>query len=258
MNNVITTHFWEEIPDVNNEFYPKNSFCFQKEFFEEISGNFDFPSLVYFMINGKQCSDLEKDLLNLAMVSVSNPGPRSPECRAAMNGAIGKAEICNCVLAGIGTAGGNYRGAKMIENAVIAFNKIEKSNFEKEKIILDIIKEHGSFPGYGKFYGQKDERAQKIVSKYIIKVIGTEFEKHSIAFVTLESILKKNNNYEFMKLEGIFAFIMYSLKISPCAASGIYLMSILPGIIAHSLEQYDKKWFEYPFWWDSKYYHYEK
>ena len=263
--NTIKSGFWKETARDSNEFYPEKSFCHNREFYSEITGKLNVSENIYFLMKGNIPDKTENELLDLAMVSVSNPGPRSFECRAAMNSAIGHGDTCNWLQAGIGASGGTYRGSKLVENSVNMFAKLYDEYKKHPEISLNDIeqarlwlKNNDSLPGFDLFYGEIDHRAEKIMSVFFDRIKAENREPIHDFFCFLKNSLAGCDKIDSITLQGVFSLILFYLGFKPQAAAGIYLIAVLPGILAHSLEQYPKNWNEYPFWWGPEYYIYER
>jgi len=206
----------------------------------------------------------ELEVFNILLNSVANPGPRNLQNRAGMCTAVGGAPMGTAILAGLSAACGEEDGGGAVENVMKMLNHIKsflKSRKENKcpfkilyKEVISQYQDNEFIPGTGRWYGEKDIRAGHLQDC---------LKKKDIQMQTVEIIIQLGNLQEKslpdsgLHLHGLFAAGLLDLGFYPLQGHGLYMIASTIGILAHSAEQYGRKWNEYPHWFYPGVYEYK-
>ncbi len=269
-NESIRTTIWREEPRADNPFVPARTLCHGYDV-EKLIDRCTWPEMVFLLLRGELPTADERALLNLLMVAVSNPGPRDPAVRAAMNCGVGKTPVSTILTTGLTVHGGMANGALNVEYAVRflrgELRPAEKRDapFEAPEALADyhrVVEEESirvivplpaDPPGFGLWFGARDPRAETLLGKLNNFYSAMPHCRRSKA---VEEVLIREGREARLTLQGVFAAVSTDLGFSPEQSAGLYLLAGSAGILAHGIEQIPRKWNEYPFWADPRYFQY--
>ncbi|MBI3890309.1 MAG: hypothetical protein HY303_02115 [Candidatus Wallbacteria bacterium] len=250
----LRTSIWKEEPRPGNQFYPERSLCHGYDFYGELLGERPFAHVAYLLLRSELPGPREAAALDLLMTAVINPGPRHWASRAAMNGAVGGTSIGNCVLAGLGTLQGEYHGAQCVADATAMLRwAVGPGNVEPSGAGAALTLRYPGLPGFGLLYSERDGRAERLVE--LLKSKDLVGPATKLALAAEEDIARER--LIWLTLPGVFAAGCVDLGLTEDQAAGLFLISSAPGILAHAAEQRNRRWNEYPIYWDPKLYCYE-
>ncbi len=249
----VRTSIWKEEPAPTNAFFPRRSLCHGYDFFGELLGSRPFTHVVYLLMRGELPGGLEARTLDLLMTSVINPGPRHWAVRAAMNGAVGGTSIGNCLVAGLGTLQGEYLGAQCVREAAEMFLWAREQAADPAQTSTVFASRWPELPGYGLLYSERDSRAARVAE--LLESMELAGPVLNLARAAEQSIAAEHRIW--LTLPGVFAAALLDLGFSEDQAAGLFLIASAPGILAHAAEQRNRRWNEYPIYWDPKLYSYE-
>ncbi|NWF39825.1 hypothetical protein F3F96_11835 [Mariprofundus sp. NF] len=239
---------------------------------EKLSANYGWTEMLFLMSQGELPTPEQNLLLNKVMAFLANPGPRDAAVRAAMNCGIGKTPLPTILTTGLTVRGGMAEGGMHIEAAMRLLNgqlpANESRSNHKSTYAKQLIHDYRTFwndhkddeiipwpeipPGFGLYYGERDRRAEKLMTL----IYGFEGEALALAR-SIELILSEEKTPVYLSLPGVIAAVLSDLGFSPEHGAGIYMIAGSAGILAHGVEQLPRNWNEYPFWADPSYYNYE-
>jgi len=267
----IRTEICHEISSATNPFVAEKTLWHGYDS-EKLSENYGWTEMLFLMAQGELPTPEQNHLLNKLMAFLANPGPRDAAVRAAMNCGVGKTPLPTILTTGLTVRGGMAEGAMHVEAAMrlltgqLPENK-ERTN-SQPNYAVQLIHDYREFwsvhkddeivpwpevlPGFGLYYGERDERTEKL-----LVIIGDEGGEVLSLALEIEAALSEGESPVYLTLPGVVAAMLCDLGFSPEHGAGIYLIAGSAGILAHGIEQLPRNWNEYPFWADPSYYHYE-
>lgn len=257
--NTIQSSFWQEIPAPNDPFSTKSCFCHGYDVYNDLLGKASWIEYFYLMLTGKQISTEERFVLNATAMLIANPGPRDPSVRGAMNGAIGGSQSAACLMSALAIGAGQYGGAHEIFLMLDLYNTWETQLdtwLEKIPSYIDNAKDNETdawlslehFPGFDP-NGVQSTEAVRILFKLIMQANIDNESSELPTTLWLQKVqpqLEEKVGYP-LALTGLVGAIFHDLGLNPMQGEMLFLVLRLPGAAAHALDQYNRKFHEYPF-----------
>ena len=207
----------------------------------DLIGEGDFSSAIYHTLLNKSPSDVEKKLLNASLTSI-HVGHQAipPTIHAARVAASTRAEVSQCLAAGLCSSGKLHLGAirQVMEQYISIEEWFDGGNvydFTRNYVGAKLDGSEMLF-GFGHPYMKKDPRPEALrdlvdklgyVTDYIIM--------HDAIRDELYDRKGKSSN-----VDGINGAILLSLGFSPVHGEGLFLISRMIGALAHIDEEYKR------------------
>ena len=195
-----------------------------------------FGEAVFLLLKGELPSENEKRMIETILVSSIDHGPTPPSVIAARTVASTGSPLNSSVAAGIlaiykyhGGAIENamkffYNGVKRGGTYSISLEKVKQAKESKKKIF-----------GFGHRYHTKDPRTDKlfkIAEEIKIKGKHIEFALHT------KQALKEVFNKELpINVDGAIGAVLCDMNFPPEIGNAFFMISRLPGLIAHIYEE---------------------
>jgi len=266
----IRTSIWHEESSDDNPFVARKTLCHGYNL-DRLQARYGWTQMLFLLLKGELPTSDQDRIVNLLMSAAINPGPRDAAVRAAMNCGVGKTPVATILTTGLTVRGGMAEGSMHVETAMrfLIGDLVEVKNIggkDSLKAMIDgydelvaktrdqdIIPLPDHPPGFGHCYGQRDLRAERLMS--LLEEAG-----HTGSYLNLarhiETLVAKERDI-FLTFAGVFAAVCCDMGFAPEQGGGLFLVAGAGGILSHGLEQLPRKWTEYPFWADQEYYHYE-
>jgi citrate synthase len=266
--NRVVTSVWKEEAHAQNPFYPETSRCHGYDFYGAILGRYDFSEVLFLLLRGELPTAAERDLFNLLLSAVINPGPRDPAVHIAMTGAVSGVPPGSALGAGLAVAQGSVEGGSAVEETMRWLSAcketlLKSSNRNAEmsmfmKRISDpahwesVFGKPAPLPGFGRLYGERDGQALRLIEL---------LQSRGLAGFHLRLLLNAERRLDpdvqgWVRLYGAFGASLLDLGFSPEQGHGLFLIARSGGLLTHLCEQYGRNWRDFPSWFGPGYYHY--
>ena len=210
---------------------------------DEMMGRLSFADAVYLLLMGELPSPAIGRMLNAVLVSTLDHGVTPPSTLAARNVATSGAPLKDCVAAGILAFGPHHGGD--IESCMrfldtgLALVRGGGSMPEAASTLVDgCLKEGQTPPGFGHRFHTRDPRAARLFQM----ALELELEGEHIRMIrgierVLESRTEEIGRQLPVNVDGAIAAISADLGFAYDLGNAIFLISRLPGLIAHAHEE---------------------
>ena len=208
---------------------------------EELMGNTTFGGVVYLLLTGNKPSEAVSKFMDVVLVSSVDHGVTPPSALAAMNaastGAPLNAAIASGVLAVNRFHGGAIEGCMKVINRIIA--KTEESGLSMDDAAQEVLKEEKAagrrVPGYGHRVHTADPRTARLLElAEELKLKGKGIETSDVLGNAIEKQLGKKLP---LNVDGAIAACLVDLGIEPALANAFFIISRVPGLVAHAIEE---------------------
>jgi|SRR3989344_3810160 len=201
---------------------------------DQMVESFGFADAVFFILTGKMPSDAHSKLFNAILVSSIEHGVETPSAYVARTVASTGNSINAALAAGVLTIGEHHGGAGE------AAAKMLQSGKSAKEIVGNALKNKERLPGYGhKIYKDADPRAEalmKMAEK--LKLSG----KYAKLAQDIQKELKTQSGKDLpLNIDGAQAALLSELGFDAGLAKSIFILSRLPGLIAHAHEEVTKE-----------------
>jgi len=210
---------------------------------DEMMGRLGFAEAVYLLLMGELPTPAIGRMLNAVLVSSIDHGVTPPSTLAARNVAASGAPLKDSVAAGI-LAFGPYHGGdietcmRFLDQGLSLMRSGETLQDAAEQLVVDAIAHNVIPPGFGHRLHTQDPRAPRLFQ------LAMELElegEHVRMLRAIERALAARQD-QFGRLlpanvDGAIAAISADLGFSYELGNAIFLISRLPGLIAHAHEE---------------------
>jgi citrate synthase len=210
---------------------------------DEMMGRLGFAEAVYLLLMGELPTPAIGRMLNAVLVSSVDHGVTPPSTLAARNVATTGAPLKDCVAAGILAFGPHHGGdiescMRFLDGGLTAMRAGKTVQDAADGIIDDCVKENIVPPGFGHRYHTRDPRAARLFQM----VLELELEGEHVRLIrACERTLDVHTEHFGRKLpvnvDGAIAAICADLGFAYELGNAIFLISRLPGLIAHAHEE---------------------
>src|SRR6266852_1104251 len=210
---------------------------------DEAMGRLGFAEAVYLLLMGELPTPAIGRMLNAVLVSSIDHGVTPPSTLAARNVATSGAPLKDCVAAGVLAFGPHHGGD--IESCMrfldrgLTVVRDGRTMQEAATVIVDECTKDGiTPPGFGHRFHTRDPRAARLFQM----ALELELEGEHIRMLrAIESALEGRKD-EFgrvlpVNVDGAIAAISADLGFAYELGNAVFLISRLPGLIAHAHEE---------------------
>jgi len=208
---------------------------------EEVMEKLTFTEGLYLTIKGRLPEEKEIKMLNALLNTIIDHEFINSTIPAARYIASANPQIVPAIAGGILTAGKNTLSPQdQAEFINAAYELKVKNNWTLEEaaknIVNDLIEKRNKIPGLGHPIHKKyDPRAVKL--KELAIKYGWYGEKIQLYEAIHSEFCKRTNKELPINADGMMAGIMNEMGLTPLDMVGINLLSYLPGIISHVIEE---------------------
>lgn len=206
---------------------------------EELIESYSFAKTCYLLLKGKTPTDNEEKMLNSILVACCDHGITPPSTQVTRIITSSGAPLNSAIAGGISSFGKNHSGA--LENAMKLYQQHITTNKkytqeEINEIAEEIIQEYTDkkIPGLGHRYHTNDPRATRILElaqKYNCQANNT------LLALSLEDKMYQDKKIK-LNIDGAAAAVLSDMGFHWKLGTGIFMIGRLPGLIAHSFEEY--------------------
>ena len=210
---------------------------------DELMGRLSFADAVYLLLMGELPSPAIGRMLNAVLVSSLDHGVTPPSTLAARNVATSGAPLKDCVAAGILAFGPHHGGdiescMRFLDTGLSLVRGGATIQRAAEALIDGCIKEGQPPPGFGHRFHTRDPRAARLFQM----ALELELEGEHIRMIrAIERVLDARKQEQGrqvpVNVDGAIAAISADLGFAYELGNAIFLISRLPGLIAHAHEE---------------------
>src|SRR5438034_5364230 len=210
---------------------------------DELMGRLSFADAVYLLLMGELPTPAIGRMLNAVLVSSIDHGVTPPSTLAARNVATSGAPLKDSVAAGILAFGPHHGGdiescMRFLDQALALVRAGQSLQQAADRLVDDCLKEGQVPPGFGHRLHTRDPRAARLFQM----ALELELEGEHVRMLrAIERALEARKD-EFdrpvpVNVDGAIAAISADLGFAYELGNAMFLVSRLPGLIAHAHEE---------------------
>jgi citrate synthase len=210
---------------------------------DEMMGRLSFADAVYLLLMGELPTPAIGRMLNAVLVSSLDHGVTPPSTLAARNVATSGAPLKDCVAAGILAFGPHHGGdvescMRFLDAGLTMVREGQSLQKAATKMIEECLKEGVAPPGFGHRFHTRDPRAARLFQM----ALELELEGEHVRLLRAVEHAIEARKDEFdrplpVNVDGAIAAICADLGFAHELGNAIFLISRLPGLIAHAHEE---------------------
>jgi len=209
---------------------------------DELMGRLSFADAVYLLLMGELPSPAIGRMLNAVLVSSLDHGVTPPSTLAARNVATSGAPLKDSVAAGILAFGPHHGGdiescMRFLDTGLSLVRGGSTMQQAAETLVDSCLKEGQTPPGFGHRFHTRDPRAARLFQM----ALELELEGEHVRMIrAIERVLdsrKEHGRQVPVNVDGAIAAISADLGFAYELGNAIFLISRLPGLIAHAHEE---------------------
>ena len=210
---------------------------------DEMMGRLSFAEAVYLLLMGELPTPTIGRILNAVLVSSIDHGVTPPSTLAARNVATSGAPLKDCVAAGI-LAFGPHHGCdiescmRFLDRGLTLMRSGKTMQQAAEAIVAECADEQEVPPGFGHRFHTRDPRAARLFQMaHELEVEGEHVRLIRAAERVLADPEGRFKRPLPVNVDGAIAAICADLGFAYELGNAIFLISRLPGLIAHAHEE---------------------
>ena len=210
---------------------------------DEMMGRLSFADAVYLLLMGELPTPAIGRMLNAVLISSIDHGVTPPSTLAARNVATSGAPLKDCVAAGIlgfgPHHGGDIESCMRFLDAGLTLVRSGRSLQEAaDAIVEECANEKEVPPGFGHRFHTRDPRAGRLFQMALeLELEGEHIRMLRAAERAVEARLERFGRALPVNVDGAIAAICADLGFAHELGNAIFLISRLPGLIAHAHEE---------------------
>ena len=210
---------------------------------DEMMGRLGFAEAVYLLLMGELPTPAIGRMLNAVLVSSIDHGVTPPSTLAARNVATSGAPMKDCVAAGILAFGPHHGGdiescMRFLDGGLTLIRSGKSLQQAAEAIVEECVKADEVPPGFGHRFHTRDPRAARLFQMALeLEVEGEHVRLIRVTERALEVHIPHYGRPLPVNVDGAIAAICADLGFAYELGNAIFLISRLPGLIAHAHEE---------------------
>jgi citrate synthase len=210
---------------------------------DEMMGRLGFAEAVYLLLMGELPTPAIGRMLNAVLVSSIDHGVTPPSTLAARNVATTGAPLKDCVAAGILAFGPHHGGdiescMRFLDGGLTLMRGGKTEKQAADAIVEECVAQNIEPPGFGHRYHTKDPRAARLFQMALeLEVEGEHVRLIRATERAIESHASHFGRPLPVNVDGAIAAISADLGFAYELGNAIFLISRLPGLIAHAHEE---------------------
>lgn len=210
---------------------------------DEMMGRLGFAEAVYLMLMGELPTPAIGRMLNAVLVSSIDHGVTPPSTLAARNVATSGAPLKDCVAAGILAFGPHHGGdiescMRFLDRGLALVRAGQTVQMAAEAIVQECVAANEVPAGFGHRVHSRDPRAARLFQM----ALELELEGEHVRLIRVVERVLLNYDEQFgrplpVNVDGAIAAISADLGFAYELGNAIFLISRLPGLIAHAHEE---------------------
>src|SRR5688572_20901874 len=210
---------------------------------DEMMGRLSFADAVYLLLMGELPTPAIGRMLNAVLVSSLDHGVTPPSTLAARNVATSGAPLKDCVAAGILAFGRHHGGdiescMKFLDGGLTLVRSGKTLQQAAESLVDDCLREGQTPPGFGHRFHTRDPRAARLFQMALeLELEGEHVRMMRAAERAVEARTADFGRALPINVDGAIAAVSADLGFAYELGNAIFLISRLPGLIAHAYEE---------------------
>ena len=209
---------------------------------DEMMGRLSFADAVYLLLMGELPTPAIGRMLNAVLVSSLDHGVTPPSTLAARNVATSGAPLKDCVAAGILAFGRHHGGdiescMKFLDGGLTLVRSGKTLQQAAESLVEDCLREGQTPPGFGHRFHTRDPRAARLFQMALELELEGEHVRMIRAAERALDARQEQLGHLPVNVDGAIAAISADLGFEYELGNAIFLISRLPGLIAHAHEE---------------------
>jgi|SRR5438477_5412021 len=210
---------------------------------DEMMGRLGFAEAVYLLLMGELPTPAIGRMLNAVLVSSLDHGVMPPSTLAARNVATSGAPLKDCVAAGILAFGPHHGGdiescMRFLDKGLSLVRGGKTLQEAAETIVQECVAQHEVPPGFGHRFHTRDPRAARLFQMSLeLELEGEHVRLIRACERALERDTQQLDRPLPVNVDGAIAAISADLGFAYELGNAIFLISRLPGLIAHAHEE---------------------
>ena len=217
---------------------------------DELMGRTSFSEAVYLLLTGELPSHAVGRLMDALLVSSIDHGATPPSTLAACNVATTGAPVRASAAAGVLAFGSPLGGGGGIEVCLDFLNEglgligeWVSADDAARRLVDQALAEARTPPGFGHRFHTRDPRATRLLQL----ALELELDGDHVQFIqSVERVIAERHEDAadepaHINEEGAVAAICGDLGLEPDQAGALFMISRLPGIVAHALEEQQRQ-----------------
>ena len=210
---------------------------------DEMMGRLGFAEAVYLLLMGELPTPAIGRMLNAVLVSSIDHGVTPPSTLAARNVATSGAPLKDCVASGILAFGPHHGGdiescMRFLDGGLTQMRAGKTLQQAAESIVGECVRTSEVPPGFGHRFHTRDPRAARLFQMALeLEVEGEHVRLIRVTERVLEVHAAAFGRPLPVNVDGAIAAICADLGFAYELGNAIFLISRLPGLIAHAHEE---------------------
>jgi citrate synthase len=210
---------------------------------DEMMGRLSFADAVYLLLMGELPTPAIGRMLNAVLISSIDHGVTPPSTMAARNVATSGAPLKDCVAAGILGFGPHHGGdiescMRFLDAGLTLVRSGRSLQDAADEIVEECAREKEVPPGFGHRFHTRDPRAGRLFQMALeLELEGEHVRMLRAAERAVEARLEQFGRALPVNVDGAIAAICADLGFAHELGNAIFLISRLPGLIAHAHEE---------------------
>jgi citrate synthase len=210
---------------------------------DEMMGRLGFAEAVYLLLMGELPTPAIGRMLNAVLVSTIDHGATPPSTLAARNVATSGAPLKDCIAAGILAFGPHHGGdiescMRFLDRGLVKVRSGNTLQQAADALVNECIAQNEVPPGFGHRYHQRDPRAARLFQM----AMELELEGEHVRLIRVTERVLDAHTADFgrplpVNVDGAIAAICADLGFAYELGNAVFLISRLPGLIAHAHEE---------------------
>jgi len=210
---------------------------------DEMMGRLGFAEAVYLLLMGELPTPAIGRMLNAVLVSSVDHGVTPPSTLAARNVATSGAPLKDCVAAGILAFGPQHGGdieacMRFLDSGLSKMRGGMTQQQAADAIVGDCVTINEVPPGFGHRFHTRDPRAARLFQM----ALELELEGEHVRLIRAAERALEKHSEQFgrplpVNVDGAIAAVCADLGFAYELGNAIFLISSLPGLIAHAHEE---------------------
>jgi citrate synthase len=210
---------------------------------DEMMGRLGFAEAVYLLLMGELPTPAIGRMLNAVLVSSVDHGVTPPSTLAARNVATTGAPLKDCVAAGILAFGPHHGGdiescMRFLDGGLTLMRGGKSVQEAADAIVGECVAANAEPPGFGHRFHTRDPRAARLFQMALeLEVEGEHVRLIRVTERAIEARAAHFGRPLPVNVDGAIAAISADLGFAYELGNAIFLISRLPGLIAHAHEE---------------------
>jgi citrate synthase len=214
---------------------------------DEIMGRLSFADAVYLLLMGELPPVAIGRMLNAILVATLDHGVTPPSTLAARNVATTGAPLKDCVAAGILAFGPHHGGdiescMRFLDRGLSLVRSGSTVKQAAEQLVEKCFSQGRTPPGFGHRFHTRDPRASRLFQMALeLELEGEHVRLMRAVEHEIDARTRNTDRHFPVNVDGAIAAIASDLGFAYDLGNAIFLISRLPGLIAHAHEEQQRQ-----------------